>query len=196
VETHDTRPTLKAVIIDFSSVNNVDITSVQVLIDVRNELDRYASPDKVQWHFAAINNRWTKRALASAGFGYPTPDRDPAHETRWKPIFSVAELGGSNGAAQYADYSESEEVKRQKTSDLEAGNDQIKAAYLTESSDNFEQVLSRNDKLRVAVVNGLNRPFFHTDLTSALRSTIENIEAGHGVVSEATLATALDLQEH
>lgn len=196
METHDTRPTLKAVIIDSSSVNNVDVTSIQVLIDVRNELDRYASPDKVQWHFAAINNRWTKRALASAGFGYPTPDRDPAHETRWKPIFSVAELGGSNSAAQYADYSESEEVKRQKTSDLEAGNDQIKAAYLTESSDGFKQVLSRNDKLRVAVVNGLNRPFFHTDLTSALRSTIENIEAGHGVVSEATLATALDLQEH
>ncbi|KAG8416905.1 hypothetical protein J3459_013540, partial [Metarhizium acridum] len=40
----DRRPTLKAIILDFSSVNNVDITSVQRLIDVRNQLDMYASP--------------------------------------------------------------------------------------------------------------------------------------------------------
>jgi sodium-independent sulfate anion transporter 11 len=187
------------VIIDFSSVNNVDITSIQVLIDVRNQLDRYASPDKVQWHFAAINNRWTKRALASAGFGYPTPEIHPAHETRWKPIFSVAELGGSSSAAQYTEYGEYKEkveIERQKMSDLEASDDQIKASSLPKGGDDFEKALGGKDKPRVTIVNSLNRPFFHTDLTNALRSAIENIEVGHGAVSEVMLETALDLQEH
>ncbi|KAK0662061.1 putative sulfate permease [Cercophora samala] len=95
-------PTLKAVILDFSSVNHVDITSVQQLIDVRNQLDRYASPDIVDWHIACINNRWAKRALAAAGFGYPTVVPDGPHR-RWKSIFSVAEIGGSHSAAAAAE---------------------------------------------------------------------------------------------
>lgn len=94
-------PTLKAVILDFSSVNNIDITSVQHLIDVRNQLDRYTSPQRVDWHFAHINNRWTKRALVSAGFGYPSP-QDSGDPSRWKPIFSVAEIGGQDSAANAA----------------------------------------------------------------------------------------------
>ena len=73
IDVDDTRPTLKAIILDFSSVNNVDITSVQHLIDVRNQLDHYAAPDVVDWHFACVHNRWTKRALAAAGFGLPCP---------------------------------------------------------------------------------------------------------------------------
>src|SRR2546423_1037372 len=97
-------PTLKAIILDFSSVNNVDVTSIQNLIDIRNLLDRYAAPESVQWHFACINNRWTKRALASAGFGYPTGPSSEFH--RWKPIFSVAELGGSSSAAAAAEMEE------------------------------------------------------------------------------------------
>lgn len=94
-------PTLKAIILDFSSVNNVDITSVQQLIDVRNQLDKYTAPDVVDWHVACINNRWTKRALVSAGFGYPAERTDGHH--RWRSIFSVAEMGGEQSAAQQAE---------------------------------------------------------------------------------------------
>ena len=117
-------PTLKAIILDFSSVNNVDITSVQHLIDVRNQLDRYASPDKVEWHLACINNRWTKRALASAGFGYPSPNNASSCVVfnRWKPVFSVAEIGGFASAAAAAEFRENEkELRRQQTRDLEDG---------------------------------------------------------------------------
>lgn len=93
----DNRPFLKALILDFSAVNNVDATSVQNLIDVRNQLDRYAEPDRVQWHFAHVKSRWTKRALAAAGFGYATAAGDP-HFHRWKPIFSIAEIRGVAGS--------------------------------------------------------------------------------------------------
>lgn len=69
-----------------SSVNNVDITSTQVLVDVRNQLDRYASPDSVEWHFVGIKTPWIRRALSSVGFGGP-------HDA--KPVFLITEVGQS-----------------------------------------------------------------------------------------------------
>ena len=97
---------------------------MQHLIDVRNQLDRYASPEKVDWHLACINNRWTKRALTSAGFGYPAPQNDGGVGfERWKPIFSVAELGGKDSAAATAEHMENEkQLRRQRTRDIEEAN--------------------------------------------------------------------------
>ena len=187
-------PTLKAVILDFSSVNNVDVTSVQNLIDVRNQLDRYATPQAVQWHFAHINNRWTKRALASAGFGYPTAPMNPTY-TRWKPIFSVAEQGGNSSPASFAAYIDKDVVHQQAMErnrvDIEAGiKDSSNAERSADESDRIEHVSNgssndypralsvstayENAMLKTAVVHGLNRPLFHIDLTSALQSAIAN----------------------
>ncbi|PGH19190.1 hypothetical protein AJ80_04161 [Polytolypa hystricis UAMH7299] len=192
-------PTLKAVILDFSSVNNVDVTSVQILIDVRNQLDQYAAPQPVQWHFAHINNRWTKRALGSAGFGYPTPASTDGF-SRWKPIFSVAEIGGSTSAAAYAEYvykvrEERESIRR--ASDAEAGEaspstsrpeeghgvQSATAAAASGSERELGQELNESKAYgsistrKLAPVQGLNRPLFHIDLTSALQSAIANAEA-------------------
>ncbi|MCJ1243004.1 Sulfate permease 2 [Trapelia coarctata] len=191
-------PPLKSIILDFSSVNNVDITSVQHLIDVRNQLDAYAAPDRVEWHMACINNRWTKRALASAGFGFPNPEGELSY-SRWKPIFSVAEIGGSSSAAAAA---EERDLKRRQTLDVEsnsvgkasrnAGPDGIQreSRSASASSEDFEKDIGAakaykqaNQAIaRVAVVHGLNRPLFHIDLTSALQSAIANVERrGRGV---------------
>ena len=168
-------------------MNNVDITSVQILIDVRNQLDRYASPDKVDWHLACINNRWTKRALASAGFGYPAPDGDSPILERWKPIFSVAEIGGSQSAAAAAQLRDNEkELRRQQTQDVEDIGSKTQGTTGTISKDNASD--SSSDMKRhlsqshikvskVVAVNGLNRPLFHIDLTSALQSAVANVEA-------------------
>ncbi|KAH8925190.1 SulP family sulfate permease [Atractiella rhizophila] len=81
----DTRPTLKAIILDFSTVSHVDVTSVQNLVDVRKQLDRHAAPDIVEWHFANIRSPWISRALASVGFGRASGVP--------KPMFSVSEVG-------------------------------------------------------------------------------------------------------
>jgi sodium-independent sulfate anion transporter 11 len=171
-------PTLKAIILDFSSVNNVDITSVQQLIDVRNQLDRYTAPEVVDWHLACINNRWTKRALVSAGFGYPTERPDGLHH-RWQSIFSVAEIGGSDSAAQAADDALNEKELGRLTS-VPNPHD-IEAAPSSSSSDSgdLKSTHKRTDEVghrRAVVVHGLNRPLFHVDLTSALQSAIHNIE--------------------
>lgn len=184
-------PTLRAVVLDMSSVNHVDTSSVQNLIDVRNQLDLYASPDSVQWHFAHINNRWTKRALAAAGFGYPTPVSPDGGFHRWKPIFSVAEIEGDASAAAHAEMMKNrrDHSRHGKIEDPEEG---ISQAEITEtevpkgeaSSDDtttngkdFQSLANSKTyraRSKVAVVHGINRPFFHIDLMSALQSAVAN----------------------
>ncbi|TKX23663.1 sulfate permease [Elsinoe australis] len=167
------KPTLKAIILDFSSVNNVDITSIQQLIDVRNQLDRFASPETVHWHFAHINNRWTKRALTAAGFGYPTPPTE-ADNARWKPIFSVADIGGTSSAAADAEY----DYNRKHGEDIEAVR--TRTRQNSDPRNSVDRAIQKSGAYgssnRVTVVGGINRPLFHIDLTSALQSAIANVE--------------------
>jgi sodium-independent sulfate anion transporter 11 len=177
---------LKAIILDFSSVNNVDITSVQNLIDVRNQLDRYAAPDSVDWHFCHINNRWTKRALAAAGFGYYSPDPDGTSVHRWKPVFSVAEIGGSMSAAAVEEARENRRAMRAASHTHDSDDIENRAASPTPSSesDSLDKQLSatkaygtvKSKPARIAVVQGLNRPLFHVDVTAALNSALANAE--------------------
>ena len=184
-------PNLKAIILDFSSVNNVDITSVQRLIDVRNQLDLYAAPEVVDWHIACINNRWTKRALMSGGFGIPTkPTQGPHH--RWQSIFSVAEIGGKSSAAAMAeddanarefgleaDMTKDEEMAAEETSSEEMIEPEGDPSPGPAGSDLNEKPMAAGlrQRRKGAVVHGLNRPLFHVDLTSAVLSAIANVEA-------------------
>lgn len=182
VDPMDHRPTLKAIILDFSSVNNVDITSVQNLIDVRNQLDRYVAPDTVDWHFACINNRWTKRALAAGGFGYYTPEADlDSGLHRWKPIFSVAEIGGSSSAAAAAEAQGNRRAQRAARGLGGTASDDIEERIAdTDDKDSLSNSKAyspgQQKHLKIAVVQGLNRPLFHIDITAALESALANVQ--------------------
>ncbi|KAF4965952.1 hypothetical protein FSARC_6291 [Fusarium sarcochroum] len=172
-------PTLKVVIMDFSSVNNVDITSIQRLIDIRNQLDSYAAPDGVDWHFACINNRWTKRALVSAGFGTPYKPDEEGTQRRWKSIFSVAEIGGKDSAAALAQEIgfhgfTSKHTNMTDEEPLIGGLSHVQS-YGSMSSGELEK-----QRRKGAAVHGLDRPLFHVDLTSALQSAIANVEERPG----------------
>ncbi|KAJ4855532.1 sulfate permease family domain-containing protein [Trichoderma breve] len=151
---HGQKPTLKAIILDFSSVNNVDITSVQRLIDVRNVLDTYTAPDVVDWHVACINNRWTRRALIAGGFGTPTKSRDGIPH-RWKSIFSVAEIGGKDSAAAVA---EENAIKRELSIMANRPGDEEMAKATAMVEEEEEETPRPN-------------------LTSAVQSAIANVEA-------------------
>ncbi|KAJ2392192.1 hypothetical protein GGI23_005273 [Coemansia sp. RSA 2559] len=77
-------PLLRAVILDFTGVSNVDITSIQNLIDVRKQLDRYSDND-VAWHFSGVGSPWVRRALIAGGFG--------SSDSATRTVFSVANVG-------------------------------------------------------------------------------------------------------
>ncbi|KAF4465434.1 family sulfate permease [Fusarium albosuccineum] len=164
----DDRPILKAIILDFSTVNNVDVTSIQNLLDVRNQLDKFAAPEVVDWHFANIENRWTKRALAAAGFGFRTP-REVEGAGQWKAIFSIADLGGDDSAAAAAALDEKAKTAPVRQ-DIEAVDDSIHS-QLSEKGASRDPTSSR-----LVAVQGLNRPYFHLDLQEAVDAAISAAE--------------------
>lgn len=59
---------LKALVFDFSGVNNLDSTGVQMLLDVQLAVNRYADRS-VEWHFAGIGSPAIRSALLTGGFG-------------------------------------------------------------------------------------------------------------------------------
>lgn len=160
------------------------MTSVQQLIDVRNQLDHYTQPDVVDWHFACINNRWTKRALVSAGFGYPT-ERPDGVQRRWRSIFSIAEIGGSSSAAAQAEIEANEKENSLKQPDIDAvergdgprSSGSGSGSDVKETTNANTSFSPKTTTTRRVAVHGLNRPLFHIDLTSALQSAITNVEA-------------------
>ena len=153
----DNRPVLQAIILDFAAVNHVDVTGVQGLIDVRAQLDRYAAPDTLEWHFASNNSRWTKRALTTAGFGYLDSERVRSRQNQhWMPVYSFAPL-------------ENAPVARR---DPEA-QDEI------ESAEGHKGFLAG----KVSTVHGQNRPFFHIDVPAAVESAVVAIQTRSAYVS-------------
>ncbi|KAI1274513.1 sulfate permease [Xylaria sp. FL0933] len=161
----DNRPILRSLILDFSSVNNIDVTSIQGLIDTRTQLDYHTYPDRTEWHIANVNNRWTRRALAASGFGFPRVPADaPAEQTYWRPIFSAAASQGL--------YNSEKEVAVVSQKDLEAGSaDRISSS----SRDGAPRPSEVPENL--AALQGVNRPYFHLDVAAAVETAIGNVEA-------------------
>ncbi|KAI0532046.1 sulfate permease [Xylaria digitata] len=160
----DSRPVFRALILDFASVNNIDVTSIQGLIDTRTQLDHHTYPDRAEWHVADVNNRWTRRALAASEFGFPRISADAtAENTYWRPIFSVAASEGLYGSEK-----ETVEVTQK---DIESGS----ADRISSSS---RRRGARSDEVpeKLAALQGVNRPHFHLDVATAVETVIANLE--------------------
>ena len=63
---------IRAVVLDFQAVANLDTTGVQNLVDTRKEIERWADAP-VSFHFSGILSPWIARGLIAGGFG--TGDR-------------------------------------------------------------------------------------------------------------------------
>lgn len=110
-------------------------------------------PDAVEWWFASIQNCWTKQALASAGFGYQSPE--------------ATAIGGSASIFSIADLGEPETQVDRKTAvshDIEEG--EIKEDH---------NVLKTPSEIQLVAVHGLNQLYFHVDLQEALEAAIESV---------------------
>ncbi|KAH8160970.1 hypothetical protein CIB48_g7277 [Xylaria polymorpha] len=172
----DNRSVFRALVLDFASVNNVDVTSIQGLIDTRTQLDYHTYPDRAEWHIADVSNRWTRRALAASGFGFPRVQADAAAEDAyWRPIFSVAACEGL-----YDSEKKSVTVTQK---DIEVGAES--ADRISSSSSGGGAVRSNEVPEKMASLQGVNRPYFHLDVAAAVETAIANIE---GRVSHQKIA--------
>jgi len=84
-EENQARPDLRAIVLDFSTVAQVDTTSVQTLVDTRGEIERWAN-HPVEFHFASILSPWIRRSLVAAGFGYDSTAQSPTRPHDVAPI--------------------------------------------------------------------------------------------------------------
>jgi sodium-independent sulfate anion transporter 11 len=160
------RPTLKAVVLDFSAVNFIDVTSSQALVDLRKQFGRYAAPDAVEWHFAGVSNRWTKRALVASGFGYDLgygtdgSDNDD-HKGASGPLVAVADVESGRSSSSV----------------------DVKHAGETVTGEEIEPVAAqrtnaRTTEGRLVPVYGVNRPYFHVDLATAVEAAVRSAAGG------------------
>ncbi|KAJ0301495.1 hypothetical protein Brms1b_012434 [Colletotrichum noveboracense] len=157
-----TKPLLRAVILDCSAVNNMDSGAVEGLIDLRNQLDRWATPEPVEWHFTGLQNRWTCRALSVSGFGCPAP----GHLNRWEPVFTLAELAGQppmlcDGAS----------ATRSSKAVCVTSDSEQSSSTLEEGSLAYKEIGGR----LLGPITGINRPFFHLDLASAVENAVKSV---------------------
>ncbi|KAL8382570.1 hypothetical protein RB595_006379 [Gaeumannomyces hyphopodioides] len=174
------RPVLRAVILDFSGVNHVDVTSVQALIDIKNQFAKHAAPSPVEWHFAGIGNRWTKRALVAAGFGFE--DSGAASETSHgaSEIDSKNREGDSDGSPKTGQVTPSwtplfsvSIVERPEGVPVSVRGDD------PEDPEKSAVTSTRGNSTggRLVPVYGLNRSFFHVDVAEAVESAIQSIQS-------------------
>lgn len=184
---HDShKPILRAVILDFSAVANIDTTGVQNLVDARKEVEKWADRH-VEFHFSGILSPWTRRALIAGGFGRAHGPHGTAPE--------VAPVVGSYGVGGDAD--PANQAPPSPRLDLESGPDSGSAS--TEEGSFFDATKDKEaaldasgpgspeattpplgDVRRTTKSNGSSRssltlldratPFFHIDIADALHS--------------------------
>lgn len=159
------KPRLRAIVLDFSAVANLDTTGVQNLVDTRKEVEKWADRP-VEFHFSGILSPWIRRALIAAGFGQG--------QTRHGTRLEVAPVVPQDDALAPADRARQEEERL----DDHISEPSSGASSVTDE----KRVQSPEDRRPYRASAGTTRsvdslplldtatPFFHFDLADALNS--------------------------
>ncbi|KAL9548534.1 hypothetical protein MBANPS3_005640 [Mucor bainieri] len=83
---HALKPYLESVVLDFGSVDKLDVTALHTLHAMQQSLDRYAGGKAVEWHFCQIANQQVRQLLIEAGFGY-LPEAEK--ESGWSSLVDL-----------------------------------------------------------------------------------------------------------
>lgn len=149
--------------LDFSAVNFIDVTSAQALVDLRKQFGRYAAPDIVEWHFAGVTNRWTKRALVASGFGYDlgASADDVDEKGASGPLVAVADLESGSSSSSV---------------DVKGGEERVAGEEIEPVAAQRTNAQTHEGKL--VPVYGVNRPYFHVDLATAVEAAVRSASGG------------------
>ncbi|CZR70174.1 related to sulfate permease II [Phialocephala subalpina] len=179
------KPLLRAFILDCSALNHLDITAIQSLVDVRNTLDRYVAPSVVEWHFSGLHNRWTHQALAVVGFGRPYS------------LAGATETDRRIAGARRKEVEERDEESRRGDGEIATARDDgdgvvvdremdLEPKHESESSNKEEA----SETSGLEPVYGIDRPFFHIDLTDAVDTAVRDAKRKDLLLERASAAVA------
>ncbi|KAI0340647.1 sulfate permease [Trametopsis cervina] len=172
---NSTKPILRAVVLDFSAVSHIDTTGIQSLVDTKNEVERWAD-QAVEFHFSSILSPWIRRSLVAAGFG-----RSSIHSGARPEVAPVTRYHDDYIADPQ--HSAEDEANRhvQREQDPEAIVESPTPSSSRSSSDltvasvdiDSKQADTRAPLLHTAT------PFFHFDLTAAVRAAETGVVRSH-----------------
>ncbi|KAK8018310.1 sulfate permease [Apiospora marii] len=171
-------PTLRAVVLDCATINHTDSGAIEGLAELRAQLDRWAAPSLVEWHFAHLRNGWTRKAFAANGFGCC----NRSDGTTARPGFSLAaryesEAGGVGGAVTTPPagrVSNDEESCGSETEVAPGDGEDIEV----KSQPSEAAGCPRNEvRRRLAPVTAMDRPYFHADLAAAVEAATRHASA-------------------
>ncbi|KXN82526.1 putative sulfate permease C3H7.02 [Leucoagaricus sp. SymC.cos] len=140
---NERKPWLHAIVLDFSSVSQLDTTATQELIDTRTEVERWTD-----FHFATIQSPWIRRALIAGGFGF--------RKSYSKAPCEFAAIG----SCRDSDAELHPETSSQSTTDIETGD--------TKKQEREEEAGVAVMKWKPLLSQ--DTPFFHVDLVAAIRA--------------------------
>jgi sodium-independent sulfate anion transporter 11 len=168
-------PILKAIVLDFSTVNIIDITSLQGLLELRSSLDRYAAPAVVEWHFAGIHNSWTRRALAYAGFGLPAGN-NVDQLGNWCPTYTVATslAGATEDAQRDLELLRHEMQIKDEENRRAVSGPQNRALKASDEDKLPSTFMAPVEHSTFTPIYGIDRPLFHIDLHDAVDAAVRD----------------------
>ncbi|KAI0078989.1 sulfate permease [Panus rudis PR-1116 ss-1] len=161
------KPLLRAIVLDFSAVSQIDTTGVQSLVDTRNEVERWTDAP-VEFHFATILSPWIRRALVAGGFGTGSPSAAIPRE-----IAAVV---------PYRDEDLTEPAPEQKLvseNDIEAQPREIEIQKTQMSPSSSAR--DRDGSVGGEPVVLEDTPFFHLDIVQAVRAAERSAERSNQI---------------
>ncbi|KAF8921513.1 sulfate permease [Mucidula mucida] len=150
-------PLMHAVVLDFSSISQIDTTAIQSLIDARNAIERWADRP-VEFHFATILSPWIRRALVAGGFGMGHASGRFTQE--------IAAVVPYRDGLRDRRLDELRHIPTDSPIDIESGGDLKRESSISSASGGHEPLLSSDT------------PFFHLDLHAAVRAAESGAERG------------------
>lgn len=92
------KPIIRALVLDFGSVAFIDSTAVKVLKTTRTTVNKYAGIT-VEWHFSNIQTPWVRSSLLAGGFGTLDENEPPLEHAS---SFSSVASGSSSRSSTLA----------------------------------------------------------------------------------------------
>lgn len=164
-------PRLHALIIDFASVNRLDSSGLQAIVDAQNTLNRYAG-HHVEFHFSNILHPAIRKSLIVSGFAnQPRAGFEDEHEANEKEILPIVPAS-KDGPVQ----------RHQTNHTSTSNNDGIEEVVETHyANDNKEGKTFSSDEESVNTAHSISLPrdrypFFHWSADEAVRTASRSID--------------------
>ncbi|KAL9549035.1 hypothetical protein MBANPS3_005399 [Mucor bainieri] len=187
-------PRLHALIIDFASVNRLDSSGLQAIVDAQNALNRYAG-QHVEFHFSNILHPAIRRSLIVSGFANQPrsgfeDEQDQAQTKEILPIVPVSKDGP---------------LQRQQTNTTTTThNHNGDIEEIVETHDAYDKKNDFSSSSDVESVNTAHSiplprdryPFFHWSADEAVRTASKTLVYRPTVDSETQLPASVDVEAH